>query len=111
MSEVKKIKPARFKIKKILNPKVKRKDIIFIIFLSGLGVLNIANVHYATKTITRVELLSNEVKELQYEYKSLNSEVMFRSKQSEVAKALESFGLKELSKPPVVLKDSSKIKR
>jgi hypothetical protein len=33
---------------------------------------------------------------------------MFRSKQSELAKAVEPFGLKELTTPPVVLIDSSK---
>lgn len=108
MSDVKENKNKRFKIKKILNPKIKKEDILFIMFLSVLGVLNIANVHYATKTISRVEKLSDEVKELQFEYKSLNSEVMFRSKQSEVAKALEPFGLKELKSPPYVIKDSAK---
>ncbi len=100
-------KNKKFKIRKILNPRVKKEDILFIMFLSVLGVLNIANVHYATKTISKVEKLSREVKELQYEYKSLNSEVMFRSKQSEVAKALEPLGLKELKAPPYVVKDST----
>lgn len=110
MTEVVDKKNKKFKLKKILNPKVKKEDILFIMFLSVLGVLNIANVHYATKTISKVEKLSEEVKELQFEYKSLNSEVMFRSKQSEVAKALEPFGLKELKHPPYVLKDSTKKK-
>jgi hypothetical protein len=50
--------------------------------------------------------VSKELKELQYEYKTLKSEVMFRSKQSEMAKAVEPLGLKELMLPPVVLTDS-----
>jgi hypothetical protein len=33
--------------------------------------------------------------------------VMLRSKQSELAKAVEPLGLKELTQPPFVLKDSS----
>lgn len=107
MTEVNEKKNKKFKIRKILNPRVKKEDILFIMFLSVLGVLNIANVHYATKTISKVEKLSREVKELQYEYKSLNSEVMFRSKQSEVARALEPLGLKELKAPPYVMKDSA----
>ena len=45
-----------------------------------------------------------EVKELQYEYKTVKSEVMFRSKQSELVKAVEPLGLKELMESPVVLK-------
>jgi Bacteriodetes cell division protein (FtsL-like) len=47
---------------------------------------------------------------MQYEYKSLKSEVMFRSKQSELAKAVEPFGLKPLSSPPLVLSDSLSMK-
>jgi len=46
------------------------------------------------------------VKELQYEYKTVKSEVMFRSKQSELARAVEPLGLKELTVAPIVLKDS-----
>ncbi len=49
---------------------------------------------------------TKELKELQYEYKSLKSEVMFRSKQSELAHAVEPLGLKELVQPPMILKDS-----
>jgi len=37
----------------------------------------------------------------------LKSEVMFRSKQSELAKAVEPFGLKELMKAPAMLDDSA----
>ena len=44
---------------------------------------------------------------LQYEYKTIKSEVMFRSKQSELAKAVEPFGLKELVQPPFVVGDSA----
>ena len=40
---------------------------------------------------------------LQHEYKTVKSEVMFRSKQSELAKAVEPLGLKELVESPIVL--------
>lgn len=45
---------------------------------------------------------------MQYEYKTLKSDVMLRSKQSELAKAVEPLGLKELTEPPHVLVDSVK---
>jgi hypothetical protein len=67
----------------------------------------IYNGHYAEKTIRNINKVDNELKELQYEYKTLKSEVMFRSKQSELAKAVAPLGLKELVVPPIVLKDSS----
>jgi hypothetical protein len=44
---------------------------------------------------------------MQFEYKTLKSEVMFRSKQTELARAVEPLGLKELVTPPVVIKDSA----
>jgi len=83
------------------------KNIPFFLFLSVLAVVYIYNGHYADKTVRNINKVSNELKELQYEYKTLKSEVMFRSKQSELAKAVAPLGLKELVVPPIVLKDSS----
>jgi hypothetical protein len=82
------------------------KNTPFFLFLSLLAVLYIFNGHYSDKTIKDINKTSREVKELQYEYKTLKSEVMFRSKQSELAHAVEPLGLKELTVPPMVLKDS-----
>jgi hypothetical protein len=92
--------------KKIFNYQWIVKNIPFFLFLSVLAVVYIYNGHYSDNTIKDINKTSKELKELQYEYKSLKSEVMFRSKQSELAKAVEPLGLKELVKPPMVLKDS-----
>jgi len=83
------------------------KNIPFFLFLAALAVVYIYNGHYADKIIRDINRTNKELKELQYEYKTLKSEVMFRSKQSELAKAVEPFGLKELMQPPVVLIDST----
>ncbi|MCK7559603.1 hypothetical protein MKQ70_33495 [Chitinophaga sedimenti] len=49
----------------------------------------------------RINKLGREIKsELKWEYLNLKSELMFRSKMSEVSKAVEPLGLKELSTPP-----------
>lgn len=82
------------------------KNIPFFLFLAALAILYIYNGHYSDKTIKNISKTNKEVKELQYEYKTLKSEVMLRSKQSELAKAVEPLGLKELTDPPYVLKDS-----
>lgn len=82
------------------------KNIPFFLFLAALAILYIYNGHYSDNTIKNINKTGKELKELQYEYKSLKSEVMLRSKQSELAKAVEPLGLKELSAPPFVLKDS-----
>lgn len=93
--------------RRLLNYQWIVKNIPFFLFLAVLAVIYIYNGHYADKTVRNINKVSRELKELQYEYKTLKSEVMFRSKQSELAKAVEPLGLKELTSPPVVLVDSS----
>jgi hypothetical protein len=83
------------------------KNIPFFLFLAALAVVYIYNGHYADNVVRDINRTNKEVKELQYEYKTLKSEVMFRSKQSELAKAVGPFGLKELTAPPFVLIDSA----
>ena len=97
--------------KRLLNYHWIVRNISFFLFLAVLAVIYIYNGHYADKTARNINKVSKELKELQYEYKTLKSEVMFRSKQSELAKAVEPFGLKELIVPPVVLKDSVVVNR
>jgi predicted membrane protein len=92
--------------KRILNYQSIVKQVPFFLFLALLAVVYIYNGHYADKTIRNINQTAKEVKELQYEYKTVKSEVMFRSKQSELARAVEPLGLKELTIAPVVLKDT-----
>lgn len=79
------------------------RQVPFFLFLAALAVIYIYNGHYADKTIRNINRTAKEVKELQWEYKTIKSEVMFRSKQSELVKAVEPLGLKELTEAPVVL--------
>src|SRR5215470_11219115 len=92
--------------KRILNYQSIVKQVPFFLFLAVLAVIYIYNGHYADKTIRNINQTAKEVKELQYEYKTVKSEVMFRSKQIELARAVEPLGLKELTIAPVVLKDT-----
>ena len=95
------------KLKRLLRYQWIVKNLPYFLFLTGLAVIYIYNGHYADKVVRNIGKTSNELKELQYEYKTLKSEVMFRSKQSELARAVEPFGLKELMLPPLVLGDST----
>ena len=92
--------------KRLLNYQSVVKQIPFFFFLTALAVLYIYNGHYADKTIRNINKTAKDVKELQYEYKTVKSEVMFRSQQSEVAKTVEPLGLKQITVTPIVLKDS-----
>jgi hypothetical protein len=93
--------------KKWLNYQSLVKQVPFFLFLAALAVIYIYNGHYADKTIRNINRTAKEVKELQWEYKTVKSEVMFQSKQSELVKAVEPIGLKEMTEAPVVLKRES----
>jgi len=87
------------------------KNIPFFLFLSGLAVLYIYNGHHADKLIKKIAVSEKNIKELEYEYKTIKSDVIFRSKASELVKAVEPLGLRELKEAPVVLQDSSATKK
>jgi cell division protein FtsB len=106
MSEEKEISRRRRQRKRLFGYRWIVKNLPFFLFLSVLAIVYIANGHYADNTVRSINKLNRELKELQYEYKTLKSEVMFRSKQSELAKSVEPLGLKELVVPPAILVDS-----
>jgi hypothetical protein len=116
MSEEKKIEteqqPAtqKFEWKRMLNYKWIEKNIPFFLFLAVLAVLYIYNGHYADKMVRKISTTEKHIKELEYEYKTIKSDVIFRSKASELAKAVEPLGLKELITPPVLIGASSQPK-
>lgn len=95
--------------KKWLNYQSIVKQVPFIFFLTLLAVVYIYNGHMADKTVRKINATAKEVKELEWEYKSLKSEVMFRSKPSELVKALKPLGLNELNESPYVLKDTTEL--
>lgn len=71
------------------------QHIPFILFLALIAILYIANGYYADDKIREVNKISNQIKELRTEYISSKSDLMFISKQSQVAAAVDSLGLKE----------------
>ena len=79
------------------------RNIPFFLFLALLAVIYIYNGHLADKLTRKISTTEKHIKELEYEYKAIKSEVIFRSKASELAKAVEPLGLKELTEPPVIL--------
>lgn len=79
-------------------------------FLSILAIGYIYNGHYADKLIRKISKSERNVKELEYEYKTIKSEVIYRSKATEMIKSVEPLGLKELKQPPILLIDSDTTK-
>ena len=81
-------------------------NIPFYLFVAALMIIYIANGHYADKTVRKINSTAKHLKEMEYEYKTIKRDVIFRSKESELAKAVEPLGLKELLVPPVRLMDT-----
>lgn len=71
-----------------------------VLFIALLGIFHVANNHTAENKIRRMSNLEQDIKELRWLYMTSKSELMFRSKQSEVATMVEEMGIKELTKPP-----------
>lgn len=102
---IQKDKPNSLKMewRRLLNYKWVAQNIPFFLFLATLAVLYIYNGHNADKLTRKISTTEKHIKELEYEYKTIKSEVIFRSKASELVKAVEPLGLKELKEPPVIL--------
>ncbi|MBL7865419.1 MAG: hypothetical protein JNK10_11110 [Cyclobacteriaceae bacterium] len=71
-----------------------------ILFVMALGLLYISNTHYAEKTVRRIDQVQSDVEDLRADYTTLKSDLMFASKQSEVARKVKTIGLKESLHPP-----------
>ena len=84
------------------------KNVPFFLFTALLTVLYIANGHYADKNIRKINATAKHLKEMEYEFKTVKRDVIFRSKESELVKAVEPLGLKELTAPPMRIGDSKK---
>ena len=76
------------------------KQIPFAFFIVMLLLIHIWNAHHTEKIIRKTDKLNREIKELRSEYISILSELMSESKQSSVAKKLDTLGIKELTAPP-----------
>lgn len=71
-----------------------------ILFVLLLGLIYISNTHYAEKTTRSINTAQSEVEDLRADFTTLKSDLMFASKQSEVARRVKNQGLKESLHPP-----------
>lgn len=72
----------------------------FILFVTVLIIFYIGNSYNAESTIRKIDKIKMELKDKRAEFISTKSDVMFRSKPSEVAKAVEPMQIREPLEPP-----------
>lgn len=70
------------------------------IFVLALGIFYISNTHYAEKTVRKINYLQTEVEDLRADFTTMKADLMFASKQSEVARKVQLYGIKETLQPP-----------
>ena len=94
------------KMLQMLNPENYLKvgfileNLPFLLFLVGLAMVYIGNTHFAFKKVRMANKLETELVELHDEYTAYKSELMGRSRMSNVAAALSTSGVKELKTAP-----------
>lgn len=76
------------------------QNAFFVIFLLGIAVFHVFNTHSAERMARNMEKKEKEIKELRWEYMSVKSDLMYKSKRSELENELAIYGLKPLSQPP-----------
>jgi hypothetical protein len=63
------------------------------LFLAVLAILYIANGHLTDKTIRKINTTKKEIKQLQFEYKTLKADLMLKSESINIEKAMAPYGL------------------
>lgn len=84
----------------------------FLVFLVLLGMLQIANSYYTESIVRQIDKTGKEIKELQTEFITGRSELMYNTNQSQVASMVEPIGLKESRTAPfkIMVKTTDKKK-
>lgn len=72
----------------------------FVIFLAFVGMVYIANSYTAEKNVRKIDALAKEIKELHSQYITSKAEIMYSTKQSEIAKLSAQYGILETKEAP-----------
>ncbi|MEM1326813.1 MAG: FtsL-like putative cell division protein [Bacteroidota bacterium] len=83
------------------------KNIAFVLFLSLMVLVDIANARYGQRTIREIEELKKTVQEQGHTYNALSTEIMNSSKKSEIARRVKPLSLELSNRAPkkIVVKD------
>lgn len=71
-----------------------------VLFVFALGLVYIGNTHYAEQTVRAINEAQTEVEDVRADFTTLKAQLMYSSKQSEVARKVKQRGLEESSIPP-----------
>jgi hypothetical protein len=72
-------------------------NLLFFLFLGFLGTVYIANAHYAERNVREIQVLQKEIKDLRWQFMSIQADNMYRSKRSEIYEKVRRDGLRSSS--------------
>lgn len=75
-------------------------NFLFVVAIVFIGVIEIFNTHLAVRLNRGINKEQETIKELRWEYMTVKTDMNQKSKQSELQKVLEPYGLKSLQEPP-----------
>lgn len=73
---------------------------LFFLFILSIGIFHVGHNLMGERLNRSIATRKQDVKEARWEYMTIKSDLMFRSKQSEIAKILQPRGINELTVPP-----------
>ncbi|NNE25875.1 MAG: hypothetical protein HKN09_03445 [Saprospiraceae bacterium] len=77
------------------------KHLSFILLLTLLGVIYIANAHQAERKLRKISKMERLVEDAKSEYQEVKSDIIYKCTESQLAKALEEKGLKKNQEAPL----------
>ncbi|MCU0328749.1 MAG: FtsL-like putative cell division protein [Chitinophagales bacterium] len=85
-----------------------KENMNFVAYLVLLCFLYISNRHLAVNLIREINVKSKELKELRWDYLTINSKLMYKSNFSQVVANAKSLDLEPLNTPPIIIELSKK---
>lgn len=89
-------------VKGVLSKQAATDALPFVLFLSVLAIIYIGTKHSAENNIREIDKLNKEVKELSWDFKTLKADLMFKSKQTEVVKRVDTLLLLKVPVTPPI---------
>lgn len=80
------------------------KNMPYLIFLTLLAIVYIANNNHAIALVREISIKKNELKELKWQYMDVQSRLMFQTSESQLRFKTEKLGLKLLKEPAFEIK-------
>jgi hypothetical protein len=96
--------PIRNSLYRILGTKMIYKNLPFLYFMTGLGVLYIGNVHFAERNVRRVQTLQHELREEKWRYMTIKSDLMYQSTPTMIERSVVDQDLHFVTQNPIVIK-------